>query len=266
MSGLQYVGRTPDSDSSVINKSYADALDDTLVVTTDYVNSVISTKATPLTTPAYVDQQDLLRAKKLSVDIMDENYVPLTELGQANGVATTDNYGSITTAQIPSSAVTNRTSLYYEASSQGVVYLAADATHTVISTSNTREFRLASIYVTDPGYPWYPLAFAWVLGKSGGTDPGQGHTNTNVGQLVVQPPQGVSDSIYASALCLSSMKYNFHSVLPSGQVASPAVTPLNFPAVSGPLQLDLYGSCYTGSSYIWSGTGLVYYILVFPAF
>lgn len=47
MSGLQYVGRTPDSDSSVINKSYADALDDTLVVTTDYVNSVISTKATP---------------------------------------------------------------------------------------------------------------------------------------------------------------------------------------------------------------------------
>lgn len=105
---------------------------------------------------------------------MDENYVPLTELGQANGVATTDNYGSITTAQIPSSAVTNRTSLYYEASSQGVVYLAADATHTVISTSNTREFRLASIYVTDPGYPWYPLAFAWVLGKSGGTDPGQG--------------------------------------------------------------------------------------------
>ena len=275
MSGLQYVGRTPDSDSSVINKSYADALDDTLVVTTDYVNSVISTKATPLTTPAYVDQQDLLRAKKLSVDIMDENYVPLTELGQANGVATTDNYGSITTAQIPSSAVTNRTSLYYEASSQGVVYMAPDEahstpqlpfTHPVISTSNTREFRLASIYVTDPGYPWYPLAFAWVLGKSGGTDPGQGHTNTNVGQLVVQPPQGVSDSIYASAICLSSMKYNFHNVLPSGGVASPPVTPLNFPAVTGPLQLDLYGSCYTGSSYIWSGVGLVYYILVFPAF
>lgn len=266
MSGLQYVGRTPDSDSSIINRSYADALDDTLVVTDGYVNSVISTKVTPLQTPAYVDQQDLLRAHKLSVDIMDENYVPLTDLGQPNGVATTDNYGSITVSQIPSTAVTNRTSLYYEAASQGIVYLQPGNTQSVISTSNSRETRLASITVPNPGYPWFPLCFAFVQGKSGGADPGQGHTNTNVGQLVVQPPQGVSDNIYAAAICLSSMNYNFHTLLPNARVGSPAVTPLTFPAVTGSLQLDLYGSCYTGSSYTWSGTGLAYYILVFPAF
>ena len=266
MSGLQYVGRTPDSDSSIINRSYADALDETLIVTDGYVNSVISTKATPLQTPTYVDQQDLLRAHKLSVDIMDENYVPLTDLGQPNGVATTDNNGSITVSQIPSTAVTNRTSLYYEAASQGIITLQPGHTQQVTNTSNSREATLASIIVPDPGYPWYPLCFAFVQGKSGGTDPGQGHTNTNIGQLVVQPPQGVSDSIYAATICLSSMSYNLHTLLPHARVGNPAVTPLTFPAVTGSLQLDLYGSCYTGSSFWWSGDGLAYYILVFPAF
>lgn len=265
MSGLQYVGKNPDSDNSIITMGAADTVDQNLVVSTNYVNGVISQKTTPLVNKAYVDQQDATRAHKFSVDIMDENYIPVAELGQPNGVATLDNSGSITAAQIPSTAVTDRPTMYYEASSQGTIYLAPGQTHNVISTSNSREFRLASITIPDPGYSWYPLPFAFVQGHAGGADPGRGHTNSNLGQLVVQPPQGISDTIYGACIATSDLVTNNYTLIPYASASSPVTTPINHPAITGSLQLDLYGSCYQGSAYTWLGTGLVYYILVFPS-
>lgn len=265
MSGLQYVGKNPDSDNTIITMAAADAVDQTLVVSTTYVNGIVSQKTTPLVDKDYIDQQDALRAHIFSVDLMDENYIPVSELGQPNGVATVDNFGNITAGQIPSTAITDRPTLYYEAASQGIIYLTPGNTHTVSSTANSREYRLASIMVPDPGYPWYPLCFGFVQGYAGGADPGRGHTNSNLGQLTVQAPQGISDTIYSSCIGTSDLVTNNYTLIPYAAAGAPATTPANHPPVTGSLQLDLYGSCYQGSSYTWSGTGLIYYIFVFPS-
>ena len=262
MSSLTYIGKTPDSDSSVITKAFADTTDVSLAVTTAYVNSLIAQQVTSLVTPTYVNQHDALRAHKSDVDLADANYVPLTQLGQANGVATLDSSGNITDSQIPSGIVVDRPTVYYDVATQGTVYLAPGTTHTTTSNAS-REFRIASITIADPGYPWFPLCFGGVQGRAGGTpNADRSHGNGIYGKLVVQPPQGVSNIIYALAVAQSDSVFGFHPLIPAGE---PGVTPITHPRIVGSLQLDLYASCFAGSSYIWSGDGMTYRIRVVPA-
>lgn len=261
MGSLQYIGRSPDSDSSVTTKKYAVDFDATVAVTEDWVQAAISAKLPYLTTNTYVDQRDALRAKKSAVDAADNSYVPLTQVGQPNGVATLDSDGNVTSSQLPTGIQTNRVPLYYNAATQGTIDLGSGSTHTC-TTTTTREYRIASITIPYPGFAWYPMCFGQVVGYAQGTDNGRFEGNTNYGALTVQPPAGTSDIVYAKGIGGSDIHPNFYQLFPYGGANT---TPITQPHLHTSLQLDLYGSCWTGNQYVWSGSNLMFHVLVMPA-
>lgn len=281
MATLTYVGRAPDSDSTITPKSYADSQESTLAVTTSIVNGIIAAGAVPLTNQAYVDNQDALRAHKTDVTAADATFVALSSLGTANGVASLDSFGNLVATQIPSVGLqTDRIIQYYSVSNTGTapilggsassvpgavgnIILTPGSSHTV-GTTLVREFQLASLVIPDPGYLWRPLAFAWVQGNSsGGTAPsGRQVGNGNYGLLSIMPPSGVSNVIYSLGICTGSIATDTYVVLPS---AIANTTPLTQPAISGGLELDLFGCCFSGNTYTYLGTNLTMFVLVVPS-
>lgn len=263
MTSLQYVGRNPDTDSAVVTKSWSDTQNTAVTVTPAWVNSTIAAEIANdnLQTPAYVDQQDALRAHKTDVDTADLNYVPISQLSVPNGVAALDASGDLLGTQIPAGVTLSRYSVSYSAQT---IYLAPGATHQV-NTSTLREFKLATISIPDPGYIWRPLVSGIVGGYSlGGTAPPDPTTGTgNFGLVAIIPPAGISDVIYGVAVCTALYnQLGFYPLLPHGVNGS---SPLGIPAVSGPLELDMWASCYTGAGYVFTGTGLVFSVTVYPA-
>lgn len=282
MATLKYVGRTPDSDSTIVPKSYADAQQAALSVTTTIVNGIIAGGAVNLTSQSYVDNQDNFYAHKTDVTAADNLAVAATALGAANGVASLDSSGNLTSSQLPTSGVTtDRVMQCYSIGQSGgtlpllggvlntvtgavgSILLASGSTHTV-TTTNVREFKLASIVIPDPGYVWRPMPFAWVQGNtSGGSNPGgRSGGNGNYGLLTCLPPSGVSDVVYGAGVCTAALVTDTYLLTP---FALANQTHTSVPAISGGITLDLYCSCFSGTSYIFSGTNLVYYVMVVPS-
>jgi hypothetical protein len=259
---LQYVGRLPDSDSTVVPKSSADALSAELAVTTAYVNAQAALVAEGLTTKAYVDAQDALLATQAQVIAADAAYVPLTKLGVANGVASLDSSGNLTASQVPTSLLTDRTIQSQTCSGAGIL-LVPGASHTV-STTSPREYQLGTIEVADPGFPWRPLPFAWVQGGdlNATAPPTQQAGTGNFGLLSVMPPQGVSDIVYGVGLCTDSYLPDTYLVTP---YAGAGQTPSQAPAIVGSMELDLFGCVASGSEYTYLGNGFVYFIQIVPS-
>ena len=261
---LQYRGRYPDADASVVHKTYARAANDSLVVSTDWVNTTVATAITAnaLQTPTYVNTQDALRAHKTAVDDADDLYVPTTALGQPGGLATLDGL-HLTASQVPDGVMVNRVAHVYDLANYGTTYLAPGATHTV-TTTTTREYKIASISVPDPGYPWIPFPFG-VVGGYYNAAPNADRTITtdNLGQIAVMPPSGVSDTIYAAGVCNGvPQRLGYYPFMPHGGLNW---TPASVGHVDGPLTLDIYGCCYGVGGYVFSGTGLSFRVLAFPA-
>lgn len=260
MPGLPYRGRAPDSDSSVVNKKWSDDANAAIVVTESYVNGRITNEigTLALQTQVYVDNQDLLRAQKTDVDAGDLLCVPASQLNAVNGVAGLDVDGNLKTAQVPAGVITDRVAR----GSEATYLLAGGATQTV-TTTNQREFKLATVTIADPGFPWHPLPFGTVMGKAGGTDPGlRSRGNSNAGLLTVLPPSAVSNIVYGAGACTASFYNDLYCVLPYG---ASSLVPSGRPAIVGGLTLELYGSCYVGNSYIFSGTSLSFNVMVLPA-
>lgn len=260
MPTLPYRGRAPDSDGSVVNKKWSDDTNAAIVVTSDYVNSRIINEigTLELQTQTYIDTQDALRAQKTDVDAGDLLCVPASQLNAANGVAGLDSDGNLQTAQVPAGVLTDRVARGSEAT-----YLLAGGSTQTVTTTNQREFKLAMVTIADPGFPWHPLPFGTVMGKAGGTDPVlRSRGNANAGLLTVLPPSSVSDIVYGAGVCTSSFYNDLYCVLPYGESD---LVPSGRPAIVGGLTLELYGSCYVGNSYIFSGTSMSFNILVLPA-
>lgn len=145
----------------------------------------------------------------------------------------------------------------------GNIILTPGSNHTV-TTTNVREFQLASLVIPDPGYPWRPLAFAWVQGNSSaGTDPGNRQVgNGNYGLLSIMPPAGISNVIYSLGVCTGSRATDTYVVMPS---ATTNTTPLTQPAITGGLELDLFGCLFSGSTYTYLGANLTMFVMVVPS-
>lgn len=266
MSGISYVGRNPDTDSSVVPKTWADNQQTAVAVTTDWVNSQIATEISndQLQTNTYVNTQDALRAHKTDVDAADTAYIPATDLGIVNGIASLDANGSVTASQVPAGLSTSRVAQTYTAASNGHVYLAPGSTHQVNSTT-IREYKLADVTVPDPGYPWRPLCFGLVGGWSnGGSVPSSRGSGTgNLGKLTVLPPVEVSDVVYGIGVCTGAyQKLSYYTVLP---YAASGATPINVSPITGSLELDLWACCYSLTGYVFSGTGLMFQVICVPA-
>lgn len=275
------MGKPPDvaSDSTVTSKTYVDATNTAVAVTTAIVNTKIATAAATLTIASYVDTADAALAQKSAVTAADAAYVAATLAGAANGVATLDGSGNLAAAQVPAGVKTDRVMDCYSvgttAPNQGVLggvintnakaigSVLITASHTVTSVT-LREFKLASIVIPDPGYPWRPLPFAWVAGNSlGGTTPAdRQHGNSSFGLLSVMPPSGVSDTVYGVGLCTASIRTDYYPVLPYAAAGS---TPTSVPAITGSLELDLYGCCNsTSSTYTFLPDNLTFFVFVAP--
>lgn len=258
---LAYVGRPPDSDAVLVTKKYADDANAAVAVTTDYVAAQATAQITnfSLQQPAYVDAQDALRAHKTQVDAADANYFPTTALNNVNGVAGLDANGNLLSAQIPAGIRTDRVAFAVT----GTNILGSGSTQKALTT-NVRETAIATLTVNDPGFPWRPLVFALAQGASvdGSAPASRANGNGIYGRLVAIPPTGVSDTVYAAAICTASPYYNFYVATP---YAAPGQTPATIPAISGSLQIDLYASCHLGSGYTFKGLGLAYWALIFPA-
>lgn len=263
MSSLQYKGRYPDSDSSLVHKTYADAANQSLIVDANWVNVTVATAVTTnsLQTPTYVNNQDALRAHKSVVDAADNNYLPLAALGMSGGIATMDGL-HLNASQVPDGVMVNRVAKIYDLDNYGVAYLTPGTTHTV-TTTTTREYKIASITVPDPGYPWIPLAFGMIGGWYNSTPDADRTIGTdNMAQVAVMPPSGVSDTIYAAgALNAVPQRLNWYPILPHGGLNW---TPTSVGHIDGPLTLDLYGCCYGVGGFVFTGNGLSFRVLAFP--
>lgn len=263
MPPLSYVGRNPDSDAILVPKSYADSLAAAVAVTTGYVNGLIQAQIidNQLQTTAYVDTQDALRAKKATADANDLNYLPATQLNAAGGVAGLDEDGDLIAGQVPSGLVTDRVVQTYSCQLNGSVILGNGATHRC-TTSDVREFLIATIVISDPGYPFRLLPFGQVQGAALTPASAQRNVGNNIfGRLVAMPTSG-SNQIYGMGICTDSTHMATYAVHPHGGAGD---TPINVPSTNGGLTLGLYGSCFYGNGYTFSGTGLVFWALVVPA-
>lgn len=266
MASLQYRGRFPDSDGSLAHKLWADGENQSVIVSTGYVNAHIASVAASnvLQLPGYVDTQDGLRAQKTEVDAADATYVAATKLGVAGGVASLNGSGNLTLAQVPAGVITDRVAFIHDVATSGQVFLAPGNTHTV-TTEDHREFKLASILVPDHGYPWRPFPLAMVAGYSSATPLGTGDRTrgtNNLGLLTVMPPVG-NDTIYGAGVCAGiAQRSALYPVLPYGASDN---TPGTNPAIIGPLELDLWACNYALSGYVFLGLGLSFQILVVPA-
>lgn len=265
MPPLKYVGRSPDSDSSVVTKTWTDGQAATVAITTANVNAAIATQAGFLSTQTYVDAQHALFATKAAVDAHQATYVNATQKGVANGVAAVDSSGNLLAGEIPAGVSTDSITLCYTPASAGTVALTPGTSHTVTSTTPT-EYTAATITIPDPGYPYIPLPFVYIAGIAGGAAPSRDSGSSKYGQIMVMPPFP-STTIYGFGICTASTHLNYHVALPyaSAVLAGINVTPLTQPPVIGSITLNLNLSCWSGNSFSFNGTGMIFYVLVFPS-
>lgn len=251
---LQYVGRAPDSDFSVVPKSYVDARYNTIKVDNAYINTSVTAQSSGLVTQSYVDTQDGLRATKTNVDSQDALYAPTSSVGAANGLVPLDNNAYVLSANLPT-LVTNRKPVYVPATS-----ITLSGSRDVITT-NAREYQAASLSIPDPGYPYIPLLFAQIQGGAVNTAPsGIGLGTASYGQVSILRSDNVK---YGWCLCTSSNMLNFHTAIPFGDST---INPTTMPPIQGASTFGLWLALWSGTNYTFTSTDLNFHALVYPGF
>lgn len=252
---IRYEGRYPNSDSSIVSRLWVDDANVEGAVTTNYLDGEIATAVATanLQSVSYVDIQDGKRATLAAVQTADTLYADTTAKNTV--IASLNAGGMVTPTQLPT-LITDRVALSFT----GTTVFSGSQT---ANDSTARDRKLATVTITDPGYPYIPLPFGYVSAQSGGTPGLYPWSGTQVtGQLTVCPPEGSGDTIYGLGACTDSPVTSSYPILP---YAASRATPTNRPAVRGDLTLDLYGSCFQGSGYVFYSTGLSFYVLVLPA-
>lgn len=257
-SPLRYVGRVPDTLASVTSRSDVKVFSDSVKMTVDYINQAMDRQVPILATLEKVIQEDKKRATKAEVLAADEKHYPAT----GHGLATLDP----DTGMLPISAAP-LDDLVYDRTIKchnGTVNI---TTASPAVSNDYRNVLLATCEIPDPGYPYIPLPFAWVRGADPtGTTTARWSGTGNTGRLLVMPTPGNGDVFYGAGACTATTRNAYSVVVP---VADPKATPTTTrKPLTGATTLCLYGSCWTtdfAQSYTFSPTGLVFYVLLFPA-
>lgn len=248
MSTLAYRGRAPDSDYTLIPKSYADTNYAAQQVTPAFISAAVINEMVNGVTPAYVDQEDSFLAHKNAVNTADATYLPNTALGVANGVAQLGSDVYIPAAQLPALQTERKPFL----KNADTYFLTGTATREV-TTVNPREFQVASLAIPDLGFVYTPLFFAVIRGGSiNGTATTRTMGTGNYAQISVFRSDNTR---YAFTLTTGQQPYDAFTCLPSSDV----ITPL-----SGANTFGLYVGMQSGRTYTFSAIGLRFFALVFP--
>lgn len=254
MSTLQYRGRSPDSDFSIVHKNYVDGRYNTVRVDQAYINSQISAVAGTLVNQNYVDAQDALRATKAAADAADASYVPADQRGVANGVAPIGSDGYIPSANLPALQTTRKP--VFKGPDQ--VFLSGQRT---VTTTSSKEYQVATMTITDPGFPYYPATFAYIRGGPLGAiqNPPRTMGTPNFGQVSIL---AADNTKYGWSLCGSRKVYAHHLVLP---FADNTINPTTRPPVEGDLTLGLWVGLWGGTSYTFDSADLQFFTICYPA-
>lgn len=259
---MRYVGRSADAGAGIVTRKWAEDAHADRVADEDFVVSsldgaILNASLQPL---SYASTRDLFRATTAAVESADTLYADASLRNHAtSGVAGLDGSGYLDPAHLPSGVTTDRVVLSYAAEPENIVL-----TGDVVSTSTAfRDKLLATIVVPDPGYPWIPMPFAAVTGRSGDDLPAEGYWQGNgvCGLLTVAP--GTGDIIYGRGVCTDSLASAPRYLIPA---TDPGTSPLTVPAVEGGLTLNLYGACSQGIGYVFSSSSeFDFVVYVFPA-
>jgi hypothetical protein len=262
MASMRYVGRPADAGAGIVNKEWADEAHVARMSDVDFVVDTLNQAALDayLQPLSYASARDLLRATTTAVEAADTLYAESSLRNHpTSGVAGLDASGYLIASQVPGDVTTDRVVQSYTVTPENT-YL----TDMVVSTSTAfRDKRLASITVPDPGYAWIPMPYAAVTGQSSDDLPPEGYWGGNgvCGLLSVAADTG--DTVYGRGVCTDSFAAATRYLIPS---ADAGATPLTVPPVEGELTLNLYGSCFQGSGYIFSASSeFDYVIYAFPA-
>lgn len=254
MTGLQYRGRVPDTDFSVLHKKWADDNYDLVKVDAAFVNNAVATEGIPLVSQTYVDNQDNLREKITAVDTADLGYLLATVLGTASGVASIGADGYVPSAQLPT-LTTERKPFVVNATE-----VLMTGTHEV-TTLNNKEYRAANLTITDPGFPYIPLFFAYVSGGSlNGVQPSRMLGTGSYGQISVLRSDNLK---YAWTLCNSKKALDTFCAMP---FADTTINPTVLPPLYGTTQWSLWLGLWSGSTFTFTPTGFRFFAFVWPGF
>lgn len=266
MSGLKYVGRTPavtGDDLSITPKAYVDSRYNlSLKVDSAAVTTATQAVTNGLTNQTYVDGGtngsggDAGRAHKAAVDAADATYIPVTAMGATNGVATIGSDGFIPSGQLPTLQLVRKPIF------KNVDTIFLSGTEEVVATG-AEVFRVATLTVLDPGFPYQLLPFAQIQGGSvNGIEPSIQQGTSNYAQInIVRSSDG---KIYGKTITSGQKALDFFTVHPyANQNDSPTTT---FPPLTGNTVLDLWIGLYGGTTYSFTSTNLVFYTMVYPVF
>lgn len=249
---LPYLGRAPDTDLSILTKSYVDDHNAQSAVTDSWTSTQVAQAAQHLTDKTHVDAGDDTKAKKADVLAADTDYLPVTALNTTGGIdgldssiagiAGVDSNKNLIGTQVPTQGViTDRIVTSYSLTSPNSgPQLVSPITTT---SSDPKAVLLARVTTEDPGWPWVPQVFGAITGFSpDSVSPGTSTDNFGVARLYVAD----SDQIYALALCAgdaTTMTYPVFSYADKGD------SPTTIPPLTGPQVFELYGSLWTGQHY-----------------
>jgi len=277
-SPLRYVGRYPDTDAVVVPVAYAQADNASVSVTPAWVTQQVNIAAANCVSEAWVLGQVANYQTQTQLTAALSAYVPQSALGANSGIAESNGSNMIPTGQLPT-VVTNSLATCYDVyGSSGSVVLESGSWVTS-TTQNVNEIIVAQISVPDPGYPWYPLPFAYVYAGAGGTSSLLTSGTGNVGCLTVVIDGNLA-TYYGVGICTDDPNPSYYPLLPYGlpantnNVVAGAMTPTTNPPLpptttAGETVFQL-GACNlpgvaNSNDYNFGGLNLIYYILVVPA-
>lgn len=259
---MRYVGRSADADAGIVTKKWAEDAHAARTADADYVTSTLARAILDATVQplSYASTRDLLRATTSVVAAADALYANTSLRNHpTSGVAGLNSSGVLNPAYLPGDVTTDRVVLSYAATPENI-FMTGDV---VTSSTAYRDKRLATIDIPDPGYPWIPLPFATVTGRSGDSLPTEGYWGGNgvCGLLTAAP--GTGDIIYGRGVCTDSLTSAPRHLIPGCDAGA---TPLTVPAVEGGMTLNLYGACFQGTGYVFSSSSEFQFLVhVFPA-
>ena len=207
-------------------------------------------------------------------------YAESSQLGVASGIAKANSSGVLNFNDspnlIPSNIPADNVIKYYNCltDSSSLVYLTSSV---AVGTSTLpTAYTAATFTIPDPGYPYYPMNFVYIQGKSAGTvtTRTQNTTQVNIGRiLVAAPPSPGSSSLptswFALGECTSDPYQNWYAALPYvnawTSTSLPVMPVAGTTALTGSLTLNLYLSNASGTGYTFYSSGFTWFVMVVPA-